>query len=345
MKALELVEYGRFEFKEVPIPDFKSDEVLVGVAACGICGSDVHGMDGSSGRRIPPLIMGHEAAGTIVAVGHGVDPSQWRQGDRVTFDSTVYCGECWHCKRGEVNLCDNRMVLGVSCGDYRRHGAFAEYVAVPQRILYALPEQITFEQAAMVEAVSVAVHAVGRSPVSLGDSVVVVGAGMIGLLCLQAVRAAGCGRTFVVDLNESRLELARELGADVCLNPSEVDVVDTVRSATSGRGADLSLEAVGISPTVNQAIACLRKGGSCTLVGNIAPNVELPLQEVVTRQVSLIGTCASAGEYPACLDLIARSVIRVDPLISRARPLSEGAEWFDRLYRGEPGLTKVILKP
>ena len=107
MKALELVEYGRFEFKEFPVPEIQSDEVLVGVAACGICGSDVHGMDGSSGRRIPPLIMGHEAAGTIAAVGDGVDPSQWREGDRVTFDSTVFCGECWHCKRGEVNLCDN----------------------------------------------------------------------------------------------------------------------------------------------------------------------------------------------------------------------------------------------
>ncbi|MBC9867041.1 MAG: alcohol dehydrogenase catalytic domain-containing protein, partial [Opitutae bacterium] len=140
MKALELVEYGRFEFKEIPVPEIESDEVLVGVAACGICGSDVHGMDGSSGRRIPPIVMGHEAAGTIVAVGDGVDPSHWGQGDRVTFDSTVYCGECWHCRRGDVNLCDNRMVLGVSCGDYRRHGAFAEFVAVPQRILYPLPE-------------------------------------------------------------------------------------------------------------------------------------------------------------------------------------------------------------
>ena len=345
MKALELVEYGRFEFKEIPVPEIQSDEVLVGVAACGICGSDVHGMDGSSGRRIPPIVMGHEAAGTIVAVGDGVDPSHWGQGDRVTFDSTVYCGECWHCRRGDVNLCDNRMVLGVSCGDYRRHGAFAEFVAVPQRILYPLPERITFEQAAMVEAVSVAVHAVGRSPVSLGDSVVVVGAGMIGLLCLQAVRAAGCGRTFVVDLDESRLKLAGELGADVCLNPSEADVVDVVRSQTAGRGADLSLEAVGISPTANLAVACLRKGGSSTLVGNIAPTVELPLQEIVTRQISLIGTCASSGEYPASLDLIARGAIQVDSLISQVRSLSEGPEWFARLQRGEPGLTKVILKP
>ena len=126
--------------------------------ACGICGSDVHGMDGSTGRRIPPLIMGHEAAGEIAEVGAGV--SGWKPGDRVTFDSTIYCGRCWHCLRGEVNLCDERRVLGVSCAEYRRDGAFAEFVAVPERILYRLPDDLSFEQAAMVEAVSVAVHAV-----------------------------------------------------------------------------------------------------------------------------------------------------------------------------------------
>lgn len=345
MKALELVEYEKFEYKEVPVPEIAPNEVLVRVAACGICGSDVHGMDGSSGRRIPPIIMGHEAAGTIEKLGGEVDCSQWSKGDRVTFDSTVYCGTCWHCRRGEVNLCDNRMVLGVSCGDYRRHGAFAEYVTVPQHILYALPDSITFEQAAMVEAVSVAVHAVARTPVQLNDSVVVVGAGMIGLLCLQAIKTAGCGKTFMVDLDESRLAVAKQFGADFCLNPSKVNVLETIQAETSGRGADLSMEAVGISASVKTAIGCLRKGGSCTLVGNLAKTVEMPLQAIVTRQITLIGTCASAGEYPACLNLIASGKIDVGPLISRVRPLEEGGEWFARLHKGEAGLTKVILNP
>ncbi|MEM9161146.1 MAG: galactitol-1-phosphate 5-dehydrogenase, partial [Verrucomicrobiota bacterium] len=317
---------------------------LIKVAACGICGSDVHGMDGSSGRRIPPIVMGHEAAGTIAEVGDLVD-SRWKQGDRVTFDSTVYCGDCWYCRRGDVNLCDNRMVLGVSCDDYRRYGAFAEYVAVPSRILYRLPDNISFEQAAMVEAVSVAVHAVERTPVHLGDSVVVFGGGMIGLLCLQVLKAAGCGFAAVVDLDAGKLELAKKLGADLGLDPSKVDVPEAIRQATEGRGADLAFEAVGIEPTLKGAIASLRKGGSCTLVGNLAKSVEMPLQEVVTRQLSLIGTCASAGEYPACLDLIARGVIDVDCLISEVKPLSEGAEWFEKLYQGDSGLTKVVLKP
>src|SRR6202022_606524 len=130
MKALLLSKYRQFELTELPTPKPSADEVLIRVAACGICGSDVHGYDGTSGRRIPPIVMGHEAAGVVASVGPGV--SKYKSGDRVTFDSTVYCGECEFCRQGEINLCNNRQVVGVSCGDYRRAGAFAEYVVVPQ---------------------------------------------------------------------------------------------------------------------------------------------------------------------------------------------------------------------
>ncbi|MFP5210118.1 MAG: alcohol dehydrogenase catalytic domain-containing protein, partial [Acidobacteriota bacterium] len=150
MKSLLLSEYSHLEIADMPVPAVGAEEVLVRVEACGICGSDVHGYDGSSGRRIPPIVMGHEAAGTIAAVGSAV--RGFKEGDRVTFDSTVYCGECQYCARGEINLCDNRQVIGVSCGDYRRHGAFAEYVAIPQRILYHLPDHFDFAEAAMLEA-------------------------------------------------------------------------------------------------------------------------------------------------------------------------------------------------
>src|SRR5712672_197724 len=150
MKALMLSKYRSLEIAEVPTPAVGAGEVLIRVAACGICGSDVHGYDGSSGRRIPPIVMGHEAAGRIAAVGAGVNG--FAKGDRVTFDSTIYCGVCAPCRRGEVNLCDNRQVLGVSCSDYRRAGAFAEYVVVPARILYRLPDSLSFEEAAMLEA-------------------------------------------------------------------------------------------------------------------------------------------------------------------------------------------------
>jgi L-iditol 2-dehydrogenase len=343
MKALLLRDYKDFVYQDLPEPKVSEDEVLIAVRACGICGSDVHGMDGSTGRRRPPIVMGHEASGVIAEVGEKA--TGWYKGDRVTFDSTIYCGSCWYCQHGAINLCDARRVLGVSCEDYRQDGAFAEYVAVPHRILYRLPDAVSFERAAMVEAVSVAVHAAGRTPISLGDTAVVVGAGMIGLLVVQALRLAGCGKIIAVDLDAERLKLAQKLGADLTLRADECDVPKEVTHCTRGRGADLAVEVVGTSPSLNSALACVRKGGAVTLVGNLKPMVELPLQTVVTRQLTLYGSCASSGEYPACLDLMARGAIDVEALISATPPLADGAMWFKRLYDREPGLMKVVLIP
>jgi L-iditol 2-dehydrogenase len=343
MKALLLKEYKTLEITEMPEPQIGPDDLLVQVKACGICGSDIHGFDGSTGRRIPPLIMGHEAAGVVVKAGAKV--TQFGAGERVTFDSTVYCGKCFFCSRGEMNLCDNRQVLGVSPGEYRRHGAFAEYVAVPQYITYPLPDTLSFEHAAMIEAVSVAVHAVGLTSVKLGDTAVVVGSGMIGLLVIQALKLAGCALVIAVDLEERRLRLAGGLGADLCLNARDPDLVSIVRQHTSGRGADVALEVVGKTPAFQTALASLRKGGTLTLIGNMSTQVEMPLQSVVTRQIRVQGSCASSGEYPVCIDLLARKAIRVDPLISAVAPLAEGVKWFERLYGGEPNLMKVILVP
>ena len=343
MKALLLKEYKELEVTEMPQPEFGPNEVLVKVEACGICGSDVHGYDGSSGRRIPPLIMGHEASGTIAETGS--DVTGYAPGDRVTFDSTVSCGKCHFCRAGKINLCDNRKVLGVSCGDYRQPGAFAEYVVVPEHILDRLPDELGFEQAAMIEAVSVAVHAANRTPITLGDTAVVVGTGMIGLLVVQTLKLAGCAKVIAVDLDNGKLRLAEELGADVGLNPKEVDVQARILEMTNGRGADVATEVVGATPTIKTAIDSVRKGGAVTIVGNLAPTVELPLQSVVTRELSIFGTCASNGEYPQCIDLLASGAIQVDPLISQKAKLDAGPELFAKLYEGEPGLMKVILQP
>src|SRR5689334_3877368 len=196
MEALLLKEYKQLEMVRMAEPEAGPDDVLVRVRACGICGSDVHGYDGSTGRRIPPLVMGHEAAGIIETVGR--DVKEFKPGERVTFDSTVYCGQCDYCRMGRVNLCDNRQVLGVSCGDYRRYGAFAEFVAVPAHIVYRLPELLPLYHAALIEAVSVAVHAVKRSPPKPDDAVAVIGSGMIGLLIAQVLRHAGCRTVIAV---------------------------------------------------------------------------------------------------------------------------------------------------
>jgi L-iditol 2-dehydrogenase len=343
MKALVLKEYNRLSYEEVPDPEPGAGEVLIKVAACGICGSDVHGMDGSTGRRIPPIVMGHEAAGVIAALGPAV--SGWKKGDRVTFDSTIYCGTCWHCRRGEINLCDNRRVLGVSCDEYRRNGAFAQYVAVPQHILYRLPEGMGFAQASTVEAVSIAAHGVHRLSPRLGDSVLVVGAGIIGLLVVQVLRAAGCGLLAAVDVASERLELARRLGADVGLDPGREDVEARLLELTGGRGADGAVEAVGNTAALRTAVAGVRKGATLALIGNLSPSVELPLQAVVAREISVNGSCASRGEYPTALELIARRAVDVNALISATAPLAEGADWFRRLYAKEKGLIKVVLVP
>jgi L-iditol 2-dehydrogenase len=343
MKSLLLEEYGKLAIAEVPQPEAGEHEVLVQVAACGICGSDVHGYDGSSGRRIPPLVMGHEAAGVVVGVGAGV--TAYRVGDRVTFDSTVYCGECAFCRRGEVNLCDRRQVIGVSCGEYRRHGAFAEFIAVPERILYRLPSKMSFPEAAMLEATSVALHAVKVSVVKKGDTALVVGAGMIGLLTMQALRAAGAGKVMIADIDETRLTLGELLGADEALRGTGGEIAEAILKRTGGIGADVVFDAVGRAKTVAESIDSVRKGGTVTLIGNIEPEVMLPLQKVVSRQIRLQGTAASAGEYPEAIELISTGRIHVRPLITAVAPLEDGPGWFERLHAQEPNLMKVVLAP
>jgi L-iditol 2-dehydrogenase len=342
MKALLLTKYRQFEFADVPVPEPAPNEILIRVAACGICGSDVHGFDGSSGRRIPPIIMGHEAAGRVARIGSGVNG--FNQGDRVTFDSTVYCDKCPYCSRGEINLCDRREVLGVSCGDYRRAGAFAEFVLVPARIVHRLPDNLPFAEAALLEAVSVALHAVSLAAVRPGSKALVIGAGTIGLLIQQALQVAGCPRVYVTDVDAARLKRSRDLGATATLLAG-AGFRDELLELTDGAGIDIAVEAVGNTETVNTAIDSVRKGGAIVLVGNISPQVSLPLQKVVARQIRLQGSCASSGEYPRAIELVSSGAIRVKPLISAIAPLDEGPQWFDRLYAREPNLLKVVLTP
>jgi L-iditol 2-dehydrogenase len=321
MKALTLIDRSTFTFGETASPECGSEDVLVAVKACGICGSDVHGMDGSTGRRRPPIIMGHEASGTIAHVGDKV--RDWKPGDRVTFDSTVYCGDCGYCREGRINLCDNRRVLGVSCEEYRRHGAFAEYV-------------VPFEQAAFVEPLSIAVHAAGRSGLKKGQTAIVIGAGMIGLMQIQVLRALGASRIIAVDLADEKLRMAAKLGATETAN---------AKACRGDYNVDHAFEAVGLSATVDLAMRSVRKGGSVTLVGNVSPKIEWSVQLAVTRELTIHGSCASAGEYPECLELMASGAVDVRPLISSVAPLHDGARWFTRLHDREPGLMKVILTP
>jgi len=369
MNALVLTAPSEFSYTvEFPTPEAGPGEVLVAVKACGICGSDIHGMDGRSGRRQPPIVMGHEAAGEIVAVGDGV--SDWKVGERVTFDSTEYCGECEECRAGFVNLCTKRKVLGVSPGEYRRHGCFAEKIALPTRILYRIPDDLPYEKAAFAEPVSIALHAVnlaegvdvgeafaetcggceggcdneGHSE-PLGGTAVVVGAGLIGLLVIQALLARGWDRVIAVDLDEKRLDLAKKLGAESAFNAKQENLAQHIRELCGGDGADATFEVVGAGAPLDLAIRCARKGGQVILVGNLQPNTPFPLQEVVTRQLTIRGSCSCAGEYPEAIRRIQDGSINVKPLLSAVAKLEDGAGWFKRLYDNKEGLLKVVLTP
>ena len=343
MKALVMHEYKHLTYQDVPTPVPGKGEVLVRVQACSVCGSDVHGFDGSSGRRRPPLIMGHEASGIIAQLGEGV--TEYKVGDRVTFDSTIYCGKCDMCKAGKVNLCNDRMVLGVSCEEYNRDGCFAEYVVVPDYILYRMPDSVTFTQAAMIEPLSVAYHAATRTPVTPNDSVLVVGIGTIGLLTMQVVRSFGAKQIIAVDIDDKRLELARQNGATHTVNSLAPDALEQILALTEdGQGVDIAMDATGIETTVNLCIKSVHLDGRVVLIGNLAQSMNFPLQHVVTRQISLFGSCASAGEYPQCLELIASGQVEVDSMISKIVPLEEGDLWMNKIFNREDGLTKLVFK-
>ena len=343
MKALVLEEYNKFEYKNVPDPVILENEVLVQVKACGICGSDVHGMDGSTGRRIPPLIMGHEASGVIIKTGK--DVKTWSIGQRVTFDSTVYPLNDWYTLNGLYNLSDNREVLGVSPGNYKRQGAFAEFVAIPQHILYNIPDKVTFEQAAMVEPVAVALHSLNISGIKTGDTCAVTGAGTIGRFVVKLLSIAGASRIIAIDMNTLNLEKAEKAGAEFIFPASMNNLAESVRTICTDRGVDISFEAAGNSSAFNTAIDLVRKGGKVILIGNTSPRVEFPLQKVVTGELKVLGSCAIRGEYETVLNLIETGKIIVDDQISAVVPLSEGAGWFKRLKKNDEGLGKVILVP
>ena len=343
MKALLYKGPGAFAYTDVPDPLWGPHDILVRVRACGICGSDVQGATGRTGRRIPPLIMGHEAAGIVEAVGPSV--SGFAPGDRVAFDSTVYCNDCDACRQGLFNRCAKRQVIGVSTPTTKRQGAFAEYVAVPYWIVVKLPDELSFLQAALLEPASIALHAANRGGITAGETAVVLGAGTIGLFVIQAARLRGAARVIACDKSEFRLGVARRLGADTIVNPYHDSLRDVVRSETGGRGADIAFEAVGFAQTVREAVSVVKMGGRVTMIGNLDRTVELDMQDLVAREVSLAGSYASSGEFGECMESFASGRIVTTPLISDVMKLSDGARAFERLLAGNEDLLKIILEP
>jgi len=342
LKALLYTAPYTLEYTDWPEPQVGDDDILVRVKACGICGSDVAGHTGKTGRRLPPLVMGHEAAGVVERAGKNV--TGFAAGDRICFDSTVYCNQCPACRKGMYNRCVKRQVLGVSVPEFKRHGAFAEFVAVPHWICARLPDGMSFVQACLLEPASIGTHAANRPPISNGDTVAVLGAGTIGLFILQAARLRGA-QAIACDINDFRLGLAKQIGGDACINSAKVNLRDEIQKRTGGRGADVTFEAVGFAETFRQAISITKTGGAIVAVGNLQKETEFNLQELVSRELTFIGSYASAGEFRTCIDLIATGRINVGPLISEVLPLQEGPAAFKRLLEGKENLLKIVLEP
>ena len=338
MRALVYDGPEQLHLEERPEPSPGPAEVVVAVRASGICGSDVHGYLGTTGRRRPGVVMGHEAAGVVTAIGSRVRTVA--PGARVALRSILPCGACDPCRHGRPNVCLNRRGLGMHLD-----GAYADAVVLPESALLALPDDLPFEQAALIEPLAVAMHAVDITPLALMDDVVIVGAGTIGLLTLTAARLRGAGRIFITDRSTHRLEVARALGADATIDVGAVDPVEVVLDATGGRGVDVVWEAVGSTPTVGQSLAVARLGGNVTWIGNSDPQVEVGMQELVTKELTVRGAYGFIDEFDRAAAALAGGRVDVRPLIERVAPLDEAIELFAALAHGRLDAVKVVLTP
>jgi len=337
-------EYKKFEYIEMDIPQIKENEVLVRIKAVSVCGSDITGIDGKTRRRQVPIVMGHEASGIIVEKGKNV--KNYIVGDRVTFNSTVYCNDCDFCKCGNINLCDNRKVLGVSCDSYRMHGAFCEYLAIPEHILYKLKDNISYQEAALIEPMSVALHAVNLFRPKTTDNVVLFGTGTIALFAVQFLKIKGCKQLIVVGRNEKKLRMAKELGADILIDSDHENVLDTVLLRTDRKGADVCYDAAGAQSTFSTGIASLKKGGTLVTLANLDLTFQLDMPSLITKQLTIKGSCASNGEYTEIIELLSKGKLKTDYNVSKILPLSEGGDYIVKLYNKEiKNFNKLILLP
>jgi L-iditol 2-dehydrogenase len=339
MRALLLDAERHLALVDMPIPALdRPDDVLVRVRAVGICGSDLHGYLGLTGRRVPPLVMGHEATGEVVAVGPGV--RRLRPGSRVATNTVTACGHCRACLAGERSLCDHRRILGMDAP-----GAYAEYVVWPEGSLPELPHGLSYDAGALAEPLAVALHAVNMASIRPADVVFIAGGGPIGVLVHLLARLAGAGRIIVSDLHPERLEAARAFGADVVVDARDEDPVAVAREQTGGSGVDVAIEAVGAGVTARQTISAVRNSGTIVWLGNSEDRIEVGMQAVVTRNLTIRGSYGMAGEeFERALALLAAGRLPIDLIVNRYASLGEGPALFEELL-ASPATIKCVLRP
>jgi threonine dehydrogenase-like Zn-dependent dehydrogenase len=343
MRALILEDFWRLSLQETEPPRPALDELLVEVAAVGICGSDVHGFTGENGRRVPGQLMGHEAAGRVVGVGRAVaaDPASPRPGTPVALNPLLPCGHCPACRRGQPQRCPDRRVVGVTP---EVPGAFAQLVTVPAASAVALPPGLPVQRGALVEPLAVAVHALRRAPVGAGDVVLVIGGGPIGQSLVLAAEAFSPAVVVVSEPNPARRAVCADLGA-VPVDPGAGPLVDQVRGI-AGRAADVTVEAVGLTASLAAALAATAVGGSIVLVGLGAPRLELPAYEVSAAERSVVGSfCYTGEDFRAAVDWAGDHPHRLDPLIAGLVGLAEAPAAFAAAAGPNPPAGKILVTP
>jgi 6-hydroxycyclohex-1-ene-1-carbonyl-CoA dehydrogenase len=338
MKAAVFIEPNQpLEIRDVPTPEPGPDEVLVKVAACGVCHTDLHYIDhGTPTFKKPPLILGHEASGTIA--GMGADVTEWSEGDRVLLPSIFACGTCAACRSGRDNVCEDLIMLGNNVD-----GAYAEYVLAPRQSAFDLPEEIPLEEGAIIaDATTTPYHAVVvRGQVSSGDNVVVFGCGGIGANVVQVAAVLGA-HVVAVDISEEKLEWAKKLGAAEAIDPSAEERIDKLVRKLTGGGADVAFECVGTPETQEQALASTRNGGRLVLVGYSPKAMKLNSGRVMFREMEIVGSlgCRSA-DYPRVIEMVRRGKLRVAELVTARYALDDINEAFDGLRAGK-GLRSIV---
>lgn len=332
-----VVEPGKVDFLTRTIDEIKEHQAVVKIASSAICGSDLHIFKGKHPSAPLPVTIGHELAGEVVAIGSEV--SKVKIGDRVTVEPVITCGKCNACRTGNYGYCEN-----ISFTYRRGNGAMADYIIVEEPYLYKLPEHLSYNAGALIEPLSVAVHAVRRADIKLGEKVLVIGAGAIGLLIAALCKKSGAAEVAIVDFSQKRLNMALELGATIAINPSEQDVYNAVSKITNGIGMDKSFECVGLEATFNQAIMSLRKNGLATIVGIFEnPNITIPATRFITHEIKVQGSQGYCWDFPIALEMSKQ--IDLERLVTHTFKLQDLQQALETCLDKDSGALKVIIQP
>jgi len=327
-----------FTLKEVEIPIPRKDEVLIEVKSVGICGSDLPIFKGI--RKVSyPLIPGHEFSGVIVETGKEV--KKFKKGDRVTPGLVVSCGDCIYCRQGLESLCDNIYEIGIHVD-----GAFTSYVIAPEKTLHKLPENMNFNQGASIDPLASAYRPVKKANISTTDIVAIFGPGPIGLYALQITRAEGAKKVISIGAHgdKERLNLAKELGADLVINTESEDPVEKIRNYTNGEMADVIIEATGVSVVVDTCLRSLRKNGRLSLAGIFHQSANVFLGSIVRKEFNIKGSiCYTWKDFQNCIELVSSRRIKTEPIITHEFPLTEMAKALELAYNKKS--IKIILHP